>query len=87
MVAIKSPSCGDFIFSEIFFFIVNGIRNSVFGLAGANVYGSCKSREQKFVMSFTINARLMQGWRDRIADMKNFYFIKREVDNRNHSIF
>ena len=35
-------------------FIVNDIRNFVFGLAGASVYGSCKSRKQKFVMSFTI---------------------------------
>ncbi len=34
--------------------IVNDIRNFVFGLAGATVYGFCKSREQKFVMSFTI---------------------------------
>ena len=34
--------------------IVNDIRNFVFGLAGASVYGSCKSRKQKFVMSFTI---------------------------------
>ena len=34
--------------------IVNDIRNFVFGLAGATVYGSCKSRKQKFVMSFTI---------------------------------
>ena len=33
---------------------VNDIRNSVFGLAGAAVYDFCKSREQKFVMSFTI---------------------------------
>ena len=35
--------------------IVNDIRNFVFGLAGATVYGSCKSRKQKFVMSFIIN--------------------------------
>jgi len=35
-------------------FIVNDIRNFVFGLAGATVYGFCKSRKQKFVMSFTI---------------------------------
>ncbi len=34
--------------------IVNDVRNFVFGLAGAAVYGSCKSRKQKFVMSFTI---------------------------------
>ena len=34
--------------------IVNDIRNFVFGLAGATVYGSCKSRKQKFVMAFTI---------------------------------
>ena len=34
--------------------IVNDIRNFVFGLAGASVYGSCKRRKQKFVMSFTI---------------------------------
>ncbi len=34
--------------------IVNDIRNFVFGLAGASVYGSGKSRKQKFVMSFTI---------------------------------
>ena len=34
--------------------IVNDIRNFVFGLAGATIYGSCKSRKQKFVMSFTI---------------------------------
>ena len=37
-----------------FYAIVNDIRNFVFGLAGATVYGSCKSRKQKFVMSFTI---------------------------------
>ena len=35
-------------------FIVNDIRNFVFGLAVATVYGFCKSRKQKFVMSFTI---------------------------------
>ena len=35
--------------------IVNYIRNFVFGLAGASVYGSCKRRKQKFVMSFTID--------------------------------
>ncbi len=35
--------------------IVNDIRNFVFGLAEATVYGFCKSREQKFVMSFTIS--------------------------------
>ncbi len=35
-------------------FIVNDIRNFVFGIAGAAVYGSCKRRKQKFVMSFTI---------------------------------
>ena len=34
--------------------IVNDIRNFVFGLAEAAVYGSCKSRKQKFVMLFTI---------------------------------
>ena len=34
--------------------IVNDIRNFVFGIAGAAVYGSCKRRKQKFVMSFTI---------------------------------
>ena len=34
--------------------IVNDIINFVFGLAGATVYGFCKSRKQKFVMSFTI---------------------------------
>ncbi len=37
--------------------IVNDIRNFVFGIAGAAVYGSCKRRKQKFVMSFTITAR------------------------------
>ena len=36
-------------------FIVNDIRNFVFGLAEAFVYGFCKSRKQKFVMSFTIS--------------------------------
>ncbi len=35
--------------------IVNDIRNFVFGIAGAAVYGSCKRRKQKFVMSFTIS--------------------------------
>ncbi len=35
-------------------FIVNDIGNFVFGIAGAAVYGSCKRRKQKFVMSFTI---------------------------------
>ena len=39
-------------------FIVNDIRNFVFGLAGATVYGFCKSRKQKFVMSFTITPRV-----------------------------
>ena len=34
--------------------IVNDIKNFVFGLAEAVVYGFCKSRKQKFVMSFTI---------------------------------
>ena len=33
--------------------IVNDIENFVFGLAGATVYGSCRSRKQKFVMTFT----------------------------------
>lgn len=37
-------------------FIVNDIRIFVFVLAGATVYGSCKRRKQKFVMSFTIAA-------------------------------
>ncbi len=37
-----------------YIYIVNDIRNFVFGLAGASVYGSCKRRKQKFVMSFTI---------------------------------
>ena len=37
--------------------IVNDIRNFVFGIAGAAVYGSCKRRKQKFVMSFTIVLR------------------------------
>ncbi len=37
--------------------IVNDIGNFVFGLAGASVYGSCKSRKQKFVKSFTIIIR------------------------------
>ena len=35
-------------------FIVNDIRNFIFGLVEATVYGFCKSRKQKFVMSFTI---------------------------------
>ena len=35
-------------------FIVNDIRNFVFGLAEATVYGFCKSQKQKFVMLFTI---------------------------------
>ncbi len=30
------------------------MRHFVFGLAGAAIYGFCKSREQKFVMSFTM---------------------------------
>ena len=34
--------------------IVNDIGNFIFGLAEATVYGSCKRRKQKFVMSFTI---------------------------------
>ena len=34
--------------------IVNDIRNFIFGLAEATVYGFCKKRKQKFVMSFTI---------------------------------
>ncbi len=34
--------------------IVNDIRNFIYGLAEVSVYGFCKSREQKFVMSFTI---------------------------------
>ena len=37
-----------------YLYIVNDIRNFVFGLAGATVYGFCKSRKQKFVMSFII---------------------------------
>lgn len=32
--------------------IINNSKN--FGLAGATIYGSCKRRKQKFVMSFTI---------------------------------
>ncbi len=40
--------------TSFYYVIVNDIRNFVFGLAGATVYGSCKSRKQKFVMSFTI---------------------------------
>lgn len=47
--------------------IVNDIRNFVFGLAGAAVYGFCKSRKQKFVMLFinkvTQNSkRHLAGW-------------------------
>ncbi len=41
--------------------IVNDIRNFVFGLAGASVYGSCKSRKQNFVMSFTIRHGIYSG--------------------------
>ena len=36
------------------FLIVNDIKNIVFGLVEAFVYGFCKNRKQKFVMSFTI---------------------------------
>ena len=35
-------------------FIVNDIGNFIFGPAEVTVYGFCKSRKQKFVMSFTI---------------------------------
>ncbi len=28
-----------------------------------------------------IGARLLQGWRDRMADIKNFYFIKGRFRN------
>ena len=45
--------------------IVNDIRNFVFGLAGATVYGSCKSRKQKFVMSFTISISIHQWFLSR----------------------
>ena len=41
--------------------IVNDIRNFVFGLAGATVYGSCKSWKQKFVMSFTISHNIVSS--------------------------
>ena len=41
--------------------IVNDIRNFVFGLAGASVYGSCKSRKQNFVMSFIIRHGIYSG--------------------------
>ena len=43
---------------KIWYIIVNDIRNFVFGLAETAVYGSCKSRKQKFVMSFTIIASM-----------------------------
>ena len=46
--------------SETGAFIVNDIRNFVFGLAEAAVYGSCKSRKQKFVMLFTIFSPVMK---------------------------
>ena len=36
------------------FFIVNDIKNFVFGPAKAPVYGFGRNRKQKFVMSFTI---------------------------------
>lgn len=35
-------------------FIVNDIRNCLFGLVKACVYGFYKSRKEQFVMSFTI---------------------------------
>ncbi len=35
-------------------FIVNDIKNFVFGPAKAPVYGFGRNRKQKFVMSFTI---------------------------------
>ena len=38
----------------ILLFIVNDIRNLVFGLVKVSVYGFYKSRKQKFVMSFTV---------------------------------
>ena len=46
---------------NLFDFIVNDIKNFVFGLAEATVYGSCKSRKQKFVMSFTIIYKNQRG--------------------------
>ncbi len=45
--------------------IVNDIRNFVFGLAGATIYGSYKSRKQKFVMSFTISISIHQWFLSR----------------------
>ena len=39
----------------IWAFIVNDIKNFVFGPAKAPVYGFGRNRKQKFVMSFTIN--------------------------------
>ena len=38
-------------------FIVNDIKNFVFGPAKAPVYGFGRNRKQKFVMSFTIIIR------------------------------
>ena len=38
----------------VVYYIVKDIRNFVFDLAEAVVYGFCKSRKLKFVMSFTI---------------------------------
>jgi len=51
--------------------IVNDIRNFVFGLAGATVYGFCKSREQKFVMSFTIIRESKAG--DDMLALEGYY--------------
>ena len=53
----RRPSCSyinDITNFSIHTFIVNDIKNFVFGLVEATVYGFCKSRKQKFVMSFTI---------------------------------
>ncbi len=49
--------------------IVNDIKNFVFGPAKASVYGFGRNRNQKFVMSFTINIHIYGGMMIRDMDV------------------
>ena len=60
--------------------IVNAIRNFIFGLAEAAVYGFCKSRKQKFVMLFTIHTILY----DPIFSRSTVYTSSRNRRGRDH---
>ncbi len=54
-------------------FIVNDIKNFVFGPAKAPVYGFGRNRKQKFVLSFTIVQQTEQVQLEFVPKRHKFY--------------